>query len=161
METELRRRRIELITLGGGIIAFGVWSVLKTFLYVWVDSGSLTEQAPEESKTAVMVLSIVIIAIIVLIDLALRCYIGLSARAEGIGQDKGRTYIVLAAVMLVLGILSWIPMLINFGGQDQAEKRPLLDFLISLVVDATSLTLMGKLLYNAVKVKKLRRQLEG
>ena len=85
----------------------------------------------------------------------------MSARAEGIGQDKGRAYIVLAAVMLVLGILSWIPMLINFGGQDQAEKRPLLDFLISLVVDATSLTLMGKLLYNAVKVKKLRRQLEG
>ena len=34
METERRRRQIALYTLGSGVIVFGAWSILKTFLYL-------------------------------------------------------------------------------------------------------------------------------
>ena len=104
METELRRRRSELLTLGFGIIAFGVWSVLKTYLYTWVDPLIENVDVEEQYKTAATILGYVMITIVLAMDLGLRLYVGMSARAEGLGKKKGRAYIVVAALMLLVTI---------------------------------------------------------
>ncbi len=36
METELRRRGVNLNTPGMAVIAFGGWNILKALLHVWV-----------------------------------------------------------------------------------------------------------------------------
>ncbi len=159
METELRRRRTNLFTLGGGVIAFGVWSMLKTYLYMLVDPIPLTLEVPEEYRKAALVVAYGLVTFFLLIDLGLRLYVGLSARAEGIGQKKGKAYIVLAVLMLIVNIASWLAYLFTYDykGGDAA----LVDYVVSLVVDLTSIVLLAQLIYNAVLVRRLSRQLEG
>lgn len=159
METELRRRRSELLTLGFGIISFGVWSVLKTYLYTWVDPIFTEIDVAEEYKTAAAILAYVMITVILAMDLGLRLYVGMSARAEGLGKKKGRAYIVVASVMLVISIVLWLASLGYV--QSKAENDTLMDYIVSMVVDLTSIAILARLVYNAVKVRQLRRQLEG
>lgn len=159
METELRRRRSELLTLGYGIIAFGLWSVLKTYLYTWVDPIIKEIDTEEQYKMAATILAYVMISIILAADFGLRLYVGMSARAEGMGKKKGRAYIVVAALMLFISVMLWLASL-GFV-QSWAEKEALMDYIVSMVVDLTSIAILARLVYNAVKVRQLRRQLEG
>ncbi len=159
METELRRRRSELLTLGFGIIAFGVWSVLKTYLYTWVDPLVQNVDVEEQYKTAATILGYVMITIVLAMDLGLRLYVGMSARAEGLGKKKGRAYIVVASLMLLVSVLLWFASLGYI--QTRAEDDSLMDYIVSMVVDLTSIAILARLVYNAVKVRQLRRQLEG
>ena len=156
METELRRRRSELLTLGYGIIAFGLWSVLKTYLYTWVDPIIKEIDTEEQYKMAATILAYVMISIILAADFGLRLYVGMSARAEGMGKKKGRAYIVVAALMLFVSVMLWLASL-GFV-QSRAEKEALMDYIVSMVVDLTSIAILARLVYNAVKVRQLRRQ---
>lgn len=159
MEIELRRRRSELLTLGYGIIAFGLWSVLKTYLYTWVDPIFNEVEVQEQYKTAATILAYVMITIILALDFGLRLYVGMSARAEGMGKKKGRGYIIVAGLMLLVSAVLWIASLGYV--QSRAESESLMDYVISMVVDLTSIAILARLIYNAVKVRQLRRQLEG
>ena len=159
METELRRRRSELLTLGYGIIAFGLWSVLKTYLYTWVDPIIREADVTAENRTAAVIVAYIMITMVLAVDFGLRLYVGMSARAEGMGKKKGRGYIVVAALMLLISVLLWF---LSLGYiQSRAENDSLMDYIISMVVDLTSIAILARLVYNAVKVRQLRRQLEG
>ena len=159
METELRRRRSELLTLGYGIIAFGLWSVLKTYLYTWVDPIIREADVTAENRTAAAIVAYIMITMVLAVDFGLRLYVGMSARAEGMGKKKGRGYIIVAALMLLISVLLWF---LSLGYiQSRAENDSLMDYIISMVVDLTSIAILARLVYNAVKVRHLRRELEG
>ena len=159
METELRRRRSELLTLGYGIIAFGLWSVLKTYLYTWVDPIIREADVTAENRTAAAIVAYIMITMVLAVDFGLRLYVGMSARAEGMGKKKGRGYIIVAALMLLISVLLWF---LSLGYiQSRAENESLMDYIISMVVDLTSIAILARLVYNAVKVRQLRRELEG
>ena len=159
METELRRRRSELLTLGYGIIAFGLWSVLKTYLYTWVDPIIGEADVTAENRTAAVIVAYIMITMVLAVDFGLRLYVGMSARAEGMGKKKGRGYIIVAALMLLISVLLWF---LSLGYiQSRAENDSLMDYIISMVVDLTSIAILARLVYNAVKVRQLRRELEG
>ena len=159
METELRRRRTNLLTLGAGVIAFGVWSMLKTYLYMIVDPIPMTFDVPEQFQQTALVMAYAMVTAFLLIDLALRLYIGLSARAEGLGSKKGKAYIIVTALMLVVNIAAWIVYLFMYDYRDGYEA--LMDYVVSLVVDFTSIVILAQLIYNAILVRRLSRQLEG
>jgi len=159
METELRRRRINLLTLGAGVIAFGIWSVLKTYLYIMVDPIPMEFDVPEQFQKKALIVAYVMVTVILLFDLGLRSYIGLSARAEGLGKKKGNAYIVVTAMMLIVNIAAWIVYLFLYNYDDGHEA--LMDYVVSLVVDFTSIVILAQLLYNAILVRRLSRELEG
>jgi len=159
METELRRRRINLLTLGAGVIAFGIWSVLKTYLYIMVDPIPMEFDVPEQFQKKALIVAYVMVTVILLFDLGLRSYIGLSARAEGLGKKEGNAYIVVTAMMLIVNIAAWIVYLFLYNYDDGHEA--LMDYVVSLVVDFTSIVILAQLLYNAILVRRLSRELEG
>jgi len=157
MEAEIRQRRINMSTLGMGVIAFGVWSILKFYLYIWVDSAyvKLPDVSPEV-MAMVKTFTYVFIAVFLLIDLGLRLYLGLSARAEGMGKRKGRTYIVLTALLLIGNVIAWVIALFN-ASLTKAENQSTLDFYVSLLVDFSSTAMLADLLYNAIRLRKLEK----
>ena len=158
---EIRQRRINMTTLGMGVIAFGVWSILKVYLYILVDAMPLDLTGiPPELAGAIKTFTYVFITFFLLIDLALRLYLGLSARAEGMGKRKGRAYIVLCALLLVGNIIAWVMSL--FGAAHvRMENQSALDFYVSLLVDFSSTAMLAELLYNAVRLRKLEKAKEG
>ena len=159
MEKELRRLRISLMTLGSGVFAFGVWSILKSYLYLWVNP-VVFDDVEAQYQSAVMIVFYVMYTFFMLIDLLLRAYVGKGARAMGMGKRKGLLYMIVLSLMLTVSVLSCLFMVLRHGDtrmQNQSE----LDFFVSAFVEFCSMGVLAELLYTVIRVKKLEKQAEG
>ena len=161
MEKELRRRRISLMTLGSGVIAFGVWSILKTFLYFWVDTFSIDYgQIPPEYWHLADIIAYVLVGGFMAVDLALRLYLGRSAQAAGRGTKRSCAYIVVAVLLLASSAVSLLLILFSKDG-GRTSNQSVMDYYVSLFVEFTSMSILAELVYTAIRVKKLEKLLEG
>lgn len=159
MEKELRRLRVSLMTLGSGVFAFGVWSILKSYLYLWVNP-VVFDDVEAQYQSAVMIVFYVMYTFFMLIDLLLRAYVGKGARAMGMGKRKGLLYMIVLSLMLTVSVLSCLFMVLRHGDtrmQNQSE----LDFFVSAFVEFCSMGVLAELLYTVIRVKKLEKQAEG
>ena len=149
-ERELRRYQNLLTVSGLGVIAFGVWSVLKTLLVFFFNKEEFGEM-PEE--TWARVIMFVILGALLLIVFLIHLFVGLSARAEGFGKKKGYAYIVVAILMTCMSVASIVMIFLEI------KETSIMELTVSLIVEATSLIVMIELLVAAFTVKKLRREL--
>lgn len=151
MKERKMRRYQNLLTVSGlGVIIFGLWSVLKTILLLFMKEGILSE-IPDD--TFVRVMFFLILGGILLVDVLIRLYVGLSARAEGFGKKKGYGYVVIAILMALASLTSLV--LIFFDSNEQS----LWELIVSVIVEATSLVVTIELLVAAFTVKKLKKEL--
>ena len=148
-ERKMRRYRNLLTVSGLGVIIFGLWSVLKTILLLFMKEGILSE-IPDD--TFVRVMFFLILGGILLVDVLIRLYVGLSARAEGFGKKKGYGYVVIAILMALASLASLV--LIFFDSNEQS----IWELIVSVIVEATSLVVTIELLVAAFTVKKLKKE---
>ncbi len=163
METELRRRRIVLNNLGRITITFSVWSVIKTLLYFWVNpsffSVSNITLSPEVQRIA-LIISYVIVAIMVLIDLLLRLYIGLSAVAVSNRRKRRSFYIVIAIAIALSNIIVWFCVILGYVNI-RMDYQSSADYYVSSFVDFTSIVLLIELIFNSLRIRRLEKHMEG
>ena len=133
-ESELRRGQNTLFILGGGVITFGVWSVVKMIMYFALDP-------------------------VVGLDVGLRFYVGLSARAEARGKKKSRAYIVVAALMAAGNLLIFLGALLLAASVSGAAPDNILDTAVSTIVDITAQITLIELVLTARRVQRLRKLL--
>ncbi|MBQ3418114.1 MAG: hypothetical protein IJH32_09835 [Ruminococcus sp.] len=154
-EVKMRRYQNLLTVSGLGVIAFGLWSVLKTFLLL-ILRNDMREQMFEKmpNELLVKVIVYVILAFLVLTDFGIRLFVGLSARAEGFGKKKGYAYIVFA-ILIALSSLGSLLLLIFGSNPDES----LLELTVSTIVEVTNLVVMIELLVAAFTVKKLKKEI--
>lgn len=151
MKERKMRRYQNLLTVSGlGVIIFGLWSVLKTILLLFMKEGILSE-IPDD--TFVRVMFFLILGGILLIDVLIRLYVGLSARAEGFGKKKGYGYVIIAILMALASLTSLV--LIFFDTNEQS----IWELIVSVIVEATSLVVTIELLVAAFTVKKLKKEM--
>ena len=159
MEKELRRLRVSLMTLGSGVFAFGVWSILKSYLYLWVNP-VVFDDVEAQYQSAVMIVFYVMYTFFMLIDLLLRAYVGKGARAMGMGKKKGLTYMIVLSLMLAVSVLSC--MLMVFGHENtRMENQSEMDYFVSAFVEFCNMGVLAELLYTVVRVRKLEKRTEG
>ena len=158
---ELRRRRITLMSLGTGVISFGVWSILKTLLYMYVGAFNLdVTTVSEEYRQAATNLAYIILAIFMMIDLSLRLFVGLRARAAGSGKRQRPTYIVVACLLLTCSVLSLLVAVFS-RTSGRMENQSLMDYAVSMFVECCSAAMLAELVYTALRVRKLAKLVEG
>ena len=161
MEKELRRKQVTLVTLGTGVILFGVWSVVKSLLYFRTNLFSdLDTQIEPKLLPYVKLVTVVIVALFVLADLGIRLKIGRRARAEGMGRRQKNGYLVLAALIVlvnIIGDLLGVYALVKNGVPEQSS----LDYVVSVLVDLSSTVLLAELIITVLRVRKLRAMSEG
>lgn len=161
MDIELRRRRINLSTLGTGVVAFGVWNVLKTILYIFTSPVSFFDAEDAGAYGAVVILIFyAFLGLLLTLDLSLRLYIGLSARAEGRGRRKGSGYIIAAAILFAMTAAYYAAAWVTHSNT-RLENQAALDYYVSMFVDITAMIMLGDLLYTAVRARKLEKQMGG
>ena len=155
-ESELRRGQNTLFILGGGVITFGVWSVVKMIMYFALDPAKYFhfDDIPQEYRLLAMAFAYGIIALIVGLDVGLRFYVGLSARAEARGKKKSRAYIVVAALMAAGNLLIFLGALFL-----AASAANILDTAVSTIVDITAQITLIELVLTARRVQRLRKLL--
>ena len=145
------RRYQNLLTVSGlGVIIFGLWTVLKTILLLFLQE-DMVDDLPD--GLFYRVLFFTLIGGVLLIDFLIRLFVGLSARAEGFGKKKGYGYIVVAILIAIASLASLV--LIFFDTAD----RSILELIVSFIVEATSMIATVELLVAAFTVKKLKKEL--
>lgn len=161
MEQELRRRQVTLVTLGTGVILFGVWSVVKSILYFRTNLfKDLDTQVEPELLPYIKLAIVVIVALFVLADLGIRLKIGRRARAEGMGRRQKNGYLILAALIVLVNItgdLLGVYALVKYGISEQSG----LEYVVSVLVDLSSTVLLAELIITVLRVRKLRAMSEG
>ncbi len=147
--------------LGGGVIAFGVWSVVKMIMYFAVDPLKYFrfDDIPQEIWLYVMVFVYGVIVLLAGLDVGLRIYIGLSARAEARGKKKSRVYIIVAALMAAGNLLLFLGTLVTLAFDPETATDNILDTLVSAIVDITAQITLIELVFTARNVQRLRKLL--
>lgn len=149
-EVKLRRYQNLLTVSGLGVIVFGLWSVIKTLLVLFMQEDTL-DDIPD--STVIRVIFFAILGVVLLVDLLLRLFVGLSARAEGFGKKKSVVYIIFA---FLLAIVSLVSVVMIFFDMDETSIDELI---VSVIVEGTSLIVVIELLVAAFNVKKLKKEL--
>lgn len=163
-ESELRKHQHTLVSVGTGLMFFGLWSVVKTVIYYLLNDplkdtvDQFEEIGGPEIRAIVFAAGLALTLAIVLTDLFLRWVVGRTVRDYGMGKrDKIgiRFYIALSIIILldisevVLGIYSYMQ-----------EEVDLIDNTVTLLVDMTSVITLLELIVSIFLIYKIRRELE-
>ena len=148
MEIKTRRLENNLITLGTGIIAFSIWSLLKYAMAFFFDP-SYTEGLNGIAKTVFIIL----IVTISLTDVLFHFYIGVSARRDGRGKKKTPLYLVLTAVVILVYAAG-----IGFEIYQLFVTEKYFTMAVTLLVDVTATIIFIEMFAYAVQLRRIRRQ---
>ncbi len=154
LQLRLRKTQSDLAVMGIGVIAFGVWSVIKSVLYVALNTESALASL-EGNKYLILAFWLILGAALA-IDLAFRLYVGRSAIAEGKGRKKKNGYILLALLMSVLSFAALAAGLLSQGSSTDTDSVG-----ATLLVELTSDVLLLGVVVSAIRVKRLSRKLTG
>ena len=152
MEVKERRMENNLITIGTGVLASGLWSFMKFILTAFFVDDTYQKVLTEQNA--------VILAItfwsVALINLGVHSYIGFSARAEGKRKRKG-AYLVLTGIVAFVKSIAVVSEIVLLFRTDHG----MIALLISLVIDTTATVFLVELMITSTairRIKKLRQQ---
>lgn len=163
MEKELRKHQNHLVDAGLGVILFAVWTVVRVNLYLGFvtipmdDLYKVSEEIGIDGKYFLIFL-LVVLAAVLLWQLVIRLYIGLSANAEGKGKKKSWLYLAIAAMLLLAELqTSWQA----FGVERiMAGEEVSMEMVMAICMEAASMYVLLELLISGVRVKLLRKKME-
>ena len=158
LEKELRRQQSTLRSLGSGVIAFGLWAALKPLLIMLLAPAEDVGASLATLTVPELLLALLIVAVFMMIVMSFRLWLGLSARAEGLGKRKGSLYMIAAYIAFAVQTVLFLLALLYLPNHDFTEES-ILDMFASLVVEGTSMCITGELAFAARKVKRLKKRL--
>lgn len=153
MEAEYRKYQDIINIAGTGTIIFSVWSVFKGLALFILSRAAFRKAFGLAADGVVSPAEYAGVAVALALDLILRLQVGRGARLEARGRRAGNFYVIVAGVMALLYVPS---VLFRAYGLPKAGTG-LIDELIMLVIDATSMVILFWLLFSVRKVRKLRR----
>lgn len=149
-DIRLQKYRSSLIASGGAMVLFALWTVIRSIVEIDSNLNYVGDQVSiQPLVTAIAVMGI--------IDLVLKLYVGLSARLEGLSRKKKRPYLVLGIIIAALSIAWLIFMIVEFP--TQYRLYGLVGPIINLAVEATVLFAALDLVISAIRVRKLEKEI--
>ena len=98
-----------------------------------------------------------IMLILVLIDLAIRFSLYKAAKKDSLGIKKGKGYILLALLLLLMSLLSIIAYILGMrNGQEEIGSG-----IVSTIVELANFYTIAELIRSSFKLGSLRRLVEG
>ena len=156
MIRHLRKQRDTLRISGLGVIAFGLWSVVRSIVYAILGTGEI-RRVISEAQVRSYALSVVyaVVMLVLLADLGLRMFVGMKARQEASGKDAGLLFLIVTGLLSVSHLIS-IPMDILFFARGE---DPLIEMIATVFIEATSLVTLGTVMWTTVSSRRLARQI--
>ena len=157
MKKDLRKYSNNLIVAGTGVMAFGIWNVVKAMMMAFLGVDDLKIEllkANGGSDINVLVVGYAIFSAVLIISIAVRGYVGLIARAIGNGKRTPKRFIVISAVLLVIDIVSIVGTYVMAWNESYLSEA---DKFVTLVIDLTSVYALIEMLIAVRKVNEIRR----
>ena len=175
-QIKLRKHENILAISGVAVIAFGVWTIIKSAFYlllqpfdieIFIPPEQLAEMEAEMGPNVDILTSGVIVGaifFILFLDLLLRFYIGKSAYADGRARKRKRVIYVIVAIIMAVAFANgiWATVSNLFIGEptEQSEGVEYMrGVLTSVLLDMTSLLALIELIVSAIQVRRLRKEL--
>ena len=152
LQARVRRLQDTLSIVGIGVIAFASWSLVKSVLLLLLYDEETQRQFYSINDSISMHDFYIAFVIIVGIDLAIRLYVGLSARAEGRGKRKGAVYLVIATILAITSVVG-----IAFVLLGMSSGPSLFDMFMTVVIEATSVATLVLMVFCALRLRRLNR----
>ena len=173
-DIKIRKFRDTLVTGGFAIIAFGIWTVIKSIMEAFtilrpmlgnMSFEDLTQVQAEQLRelidsNALFYTLLFFILVFLIVDLAVRVYVGLSARAIGLQKKKrngkersGIVWLIFGILLVVFGAYSVIITLVNTS--EILRVYSVMYYVISLFVDVTSLVVTTELIVTGFRLRGL------
>ena len=159
MDRDLTKARSTLRILGEGVLVYTLWDIIKPFLLI------LLPQAEQEAAaelpfhlSEMSVKTVVIFFLTVILSgilyLIFRLYVGLAARAEGLGKVKGRGYVIIAFLLVVMKVSAFVlSVWLRFKMRVQVDIAEIMAF---LTLEISSAVIVFETALTAVRLKRLR-----
>lgn len=155
-EIKLRKYKDNVKISAYGAVILGLWNILKYVLYLVMDTGFFDEifdalNYSHDDERAIIVLSFILLAI----DFFIKLSISRSALKEinGTRNKKGNGYIVFGIILAVLYIIMDISNI--FILLKITDISLLVDQIVTMLVDVTSIYALCDLLYCTIRYKML------
>ena len=175
-QIKLRKYENILAISGVAVIAFGVWTIIKSAFYlllqpfdieIFIPPEQLAEMEAEMGPNVDILTSGVIVGaifFILFLDLLLRFYIGKSAYADGRARKRKRVIYVIVAIIMAVAFANgiWATVSHLFIGEptEQSEGVEYMrGVFTSVLLDMTSLLALIELIVSAIQVRRLRKEL--
>ena len=175
-QIKLRKYENILAISGVAVIAFGVWTIIKSAFYlllqpfdieIFIPPEQLAEMEAEMGPNVDILTSGVIVGaifFILFLDLLLRFYIGRSAYADGRARKRKRVIYVIVAIIMAVAFANgiWATVSNLFIGEptEQSEGVEYMrGVFTSVLLDMTSLLALIELIVSAIQVRRLRKEL--
>ena len=153
-----RRLRNLLSTSSFGVIVFGLWSIIRSVLYVLFSRESQKEIDTAVSETGVetsgvLVVIVIMMLVILGVEITLRLFVGLSARSESKGKKKSIAYVIVAGILIPFYVISVI---YNIASTDYING--VVDNIITIIMDITSTLALIELFVAAIRIRVMRKK---
>lgn len=154
-QAKIRRLQDRLNIAGTGVIAFSVWSLAKIGLFItFVDQDTLRMMFGITG--AVLVNTIfVLVAIMGIVDLCVRVFVGLSARAEGRGERRHPIYLFVAVITAIVNALT---LALTVMGASSAATIPYV--IVSSAIEATAFAALTMVIYSSIRLRFMSKTKE-
>lgn len=150
MDARIRRVKVDLMTIGTGVIAFGAWTFIKCALSVLMIGVKYDETLSDAEITALNIVMWIMMILIFLIHF----YIGVCARAESRDKRKTAFYLILTGLVSIFELAMLISeIVLLFTTADNT-----ISLIVTLIIDTTSLVFMAELMINAVRLRRWRKR---
>ena len=152
-EAKIRKSQNILICSGQAVILFGIWSIIRMFLLIYLDPLQFEEMIRYSSDIPHNVFRAFILAGVgtaLLADLILRLFMGLSAIREGKSGIPGkRFYLIVVSLYLALSLFAdGYSILSSFG------ERFDIGTLASAIIDISSCTALAEIIVSSEKLRE-------
>ena len=157
MTEQAKKRRIQdtLSIAGSAVIAFGIWSLAKIGLFLtFANENALSWLLglDKDSLTTAVCVSLIVVAVI---DVIVRLYVGMSARAEGRGMKKGPFYLVVAAIVALANASSLVAIALSAS----FALSPL-SMIIPIAIEATAIAALVLVISSSIRLRRANKTAE-
>ena len=162
----IRRSQNTLIVVGTGTILFSVWTVVKTLgtlILLKDEAVAVVRKTADENGIIIsdqhlfyIVLAVTLIAL--LLFLAVRTYIGLTAISEGRGLRRRIGYLILAVIMIIFNITAVVMNFVSTTSQDSHAVFSEDTSLSAHIIEITSIIMLVELVFSAIRIRIVRKR---
>lgn len=150
IDATVRRLENNLMTIGTGVIAFGVWSFVKFALSYLLLGDDYWDDMAEEIKTAV----VIIVWVYSVLNVLMYLWLGLSARAEGRGKKKRLFYLIVIGIVATYSVFIIVLELASLFTYFHAVTETV----VAIIIDVTRMVFLIEIMASAAKLRVLRKE---
>ena len=154
------RRYCEMLEAGSrAVIAFGVWSIVKTCMYFLMPQLSVREWIADLAdildRRSGRIILIFMLSALFAVDMSMRIYVGRSAKREVRGKGAGWFYVIVAGFLAIEALEGMTDGIIA----KTAHYMTFEDRLMSGLVDFTAFIAAMDVVISGLLIKKMRLRL--